>query len=501
MSATNEPQYLLLWKGIQSGPFTLALIREKLGACEISRMHQVNQNGRWIVLDEFLEKQGGDLDARRRAEAEKREKQMRHEFESQLAAERARKTALELRLANAQQDLKPQSPPPQHVAAKMEPPVASTATLVSKHGTEVTGKAMTFARRIIASNFTVEAALPEERAALERANMPVTSPVAQNYAAWRRAMLWFSGFGLTVAMAVNIVDEVKSGFGSDNLPIVRVILIGLLLVKIITPALLIHAALKWTDIRASRQAARRAVFLTFFGPLLIFLLPVTGLSSPQELRNHGIQTADQLMGISTIVGVSALLTLLPHFLGLFPGIIRACMTLRTLVPESPLPGTIIALILPLFAILLLIALALVAQAGRGILFLGVAGMLCLPVFLFWNIRLLLKPMDGITMNAKIGPLRKSASLAWDIGLLLIVADLYQIWKGWGLRLDLSTVIASLCNLIGVIILVTLAGTDFLLGLMKFTFDQDKELHDTQLYRDMDARFKDLDQARMTQNTE
>ncbi len=68
-------------------------------------------------------------------------------------------------------------------------------------------------------------------------------------------------------------------------------------------------------------------------------------------------------------------------------------------------------------------------------------------------------------------------------------------------MDLSTVIASLCNLIGVIILVTLAGTDFLLGLMKFTFDQDKELHDTQLYRDMDARFKDLDQARMTQNTE
>ncbi|MEI6165183.1 MAG: PrsW family glutamic-type intramembrane protease [Planctomycetota bacterium] len=102
MSATNEPQYLLLWKGIQSGPFTLALIREKLGACEISRMHQVNQNGRWIVLDEFLEKQGGDLDARRRAEAEKREKQMRHEFESQLAAERARKSALEEQLAKAE---------------------------------------------------------------------------------------------------------------------------------------------------------------------------------------------------------------------------------------------------------------------------------------------------------------------------------------------------------------------------------------------------------------
>jgi len=112
MSATNEPQYLLLWKGIQSGPFSLAVIREKLGSGDISRMHQVNFNGRWIILDEFLEKQGGDSDARRRAEAEKREKQMRHEFESQLAAERARKIALEERLAKAESRSSPQQAPP-----------------------------------------------------------------------------------------------------------------------------------------------------------------------------------------------------------------------------------------------------------------------------------------------------------------------------------------------------------------------------------------------------
>ncbi len=50
-------------------------------------------------------------------------------------------------------------------------------------------------------------------------------------------------------------------------------------------------------------------------------------------------------------------------------------------------------------------------------------------------------------------------------------------------------------------LVTLAGTDFLLGLMKFTSEQDKDLHGTQLSMDMDARFKDRDEARMTQYAE
>ena len=117
MSTTSEPQYLLLWKGLQSGPFTLALIREKLGAGEISRMHQVHFNGRWIVLDEFLEKQAGDSDARRRVEAEQRETQLRRSFEDKLATERAQRSALEERLKEAEERsrlshlLPPQAPP------------------------------------------------------------------------------------------------------------------------------------------------------------------------------------------------------------------------------------------------------------------------------------------------------------------------------------------------------------------------------------------------------
>lgn len=139
MSATNEPQYMLLWKGLQSGPFSLAVIREKLGSGDISRMHQVNFNGRWIILDEFLEKQGGDSDARRRAEVERREKQMRLEFESQLAAERARKSALEEQLAKAEsrtslKHLLPAEPPPPPPVPVNQPRTAGTA--MHKHSAD-----------------------------------------------------------------------------------------------------------------------------------------------------------------------------------------------------------------------------------------------------------------------------------------------------------------------------------------------------------------------------
>ncbi len=385
------------------------------------------------------------------------------------------------------------TPPPPPAAS----PMANAGSVARDLAVKFASKAKSFAHRILMSNFTVETVLPDESAALDKAAAPVKARVAQNYAAWRRAMLWFSGVGLAAGLGVDIVDEVKNTFGGTMLPILRGILIGLLALKIITPALLIRAALRWTDIRASRKDARRAVFLTFLVPLLLLLVPVVGLSSPEELRNLGLNSTQQLLSYRLGIGLAAVAFLLPHFFGLFPGIIRACMTLRTLVPESTLPGIIASLILPLFTMLLLIALAVVAQVGRPLLFLGFTGMLCLPVLLLWNIRLLLKPMDGAAMNAQIGPLRKRAALAWDIGLALILADSYELWKTIGIQKILSFA----TDLLGIIILVTHAGTDFLLGLMKYTFEQDREHRDTQLFRDMDARFKDLDEARMTQYSE
>jgi Domain of unknown function (DUF4190) len=49
--------YALRWKGRQSGPFSLERIHEMLAANEISLMHQIEVNGGWRVLDEYLSDQ------------------------------------------------------------------------------------------------------------------------------------------------------------------------------------------------------------------------------------------------------------------------------------------------------------------------------------------------------------------------------------------------------------------------------------------------------------
>lgn len=119
MSSPRDPAFSLMWKGRPSGPFSLAAIRERLKAGEISRMHQINVNGKWMILDEFLELQdGADPEAKKRAEAQKREAKLRQEFEQQLAAQREEQNLLEERLAEAEKRsplshlLPPPMPPP-----------------------------------------------------------------------------------------------------------------------------------------------------------------------------------------------------------------------------------------------------------------------------------------------------------------------------------------------------------------------------------------------------
>ena len=78
-----EDQYLLLWKGRQSGPFSVGQIREKLLAGDISRMHQINADGRWQILDEYMEKlRGAELEVRRAEQQKMREAEVKRQFEA-----------------------------------------------------------------------------------------------------------------------------------------------------------------------------------------------------------------------------------------------------------------------------------------------------------------------------------------------------------------------------------------------------------------------------------
>ncbi len=71
MNPPAAATFLLRWKGVESGPFSIREIRERLADGEISRLHQVQVNGGWKLLDDFLEQHPAEeREAARRAEVE-----------------------------------------------------------------------------------------------------------------------------------------------------------------------------------------------------------------------------------------------------------------------------------------------------------------------------------------------------------------------------------------------------------------------------------------------
>lgn len=442
---------------------------------------------------------------------------------------------------------------------------------------EVASLAKVFARRIFASNFAAEAALPEERALLEKSEIPIRSPMAQNYVAWRRAILWVAGVALALAGLITFIDEFKVIFGDYVPPVLRFILLGTQALNFLAPVLIIHAALRWDKVRHSRRWARFGWLCQFLGPIILLLLPVKEMTTNEQLAGYlveiewstqkaetekqiekttdsaartqmkknledqekafrdgakdqiakvkaaldsgqkkwedlrkdknfkfdmnsvmGNQEVGAYLGGTAILAagmtLTALMTLLPRIFGMFPGIVRASLTLRTLVPESPLPGYVAALIEPLYVLLVLIVVVIASQISQWLIFDGLICLIVSAYFLVRNARTLSKPMDSASMTAHLKPLRKKMLICTVIGLIFIVAGISDYISSVGFWRIFSIV----SHLIGNIILLTAVGADFLLGLMKFSFDQDRAMRGTPLQADLDNRFADLAQARLAQ---
>jgi hypothetical protein len=90
MNAPDD-QYLLLWKGRQSGPFSLEQIRGKLYEGEISRIHQMCVNGAWQLVDDFFERiRQSELEGQQAEEQSRHEADLNRQYELRLAQEQER---------------------------------------------------------------------------------------------------------------------------------------------------------------------------------------------------------------------------------------------------------------------------------------------------------------------------------------------------------------------------------------------------------------------------
>ncbi len=129
----------------------------------------------------------------------------------------------------------------------------------------------------------------------------------------------------------------------------------------------------WTNLRLTFRILVAAWFASFFAPMVFAFCPwewYEPASTGPEPEAFGMESL-RLIARDVKGGVEYLVQLLPAVLSLIPGIQKACLRVKMLLPESVLPGWFLVAAAPFYALLLLVIFVGFYQAaGDTILLLG-----------------------------------------------------------------------------------------------------------------------------------
>ncbi len=348
-----------------------------------------------------------------------------------------------------------------------------------------------FARRILRSNLYSERVTAHEVAALESCEPPVTSPIAQSYLGWRRALLWFGGICLGIAVLLDLPDFFET-LGDENMPgIITFVSFAFLAAKNGAAALAVLAALKWDQIKFTRTTARLSWICLFIVPLLIGLLPISYFIDHEVT---GIPEAQ----VNFQFGLLYFILLTPSLLGLFPGIVRSALTLKTMLPESQMPGWVALIIAPLYALFLAIGLVLAAQAQDFLTAATFIAFIAAPVIVVLNSAKLVSPAPPEVMLKNIASVKGKVAIAYATGLFLATLLALRFINKANLDIGFFDVLGFVSALLANLFMVTVVVSDLLLTLFNDAFHREVTLREEGLIEDLEERFRDLDEIGLTQ---
>ena len=127
----------------------------------------------------------------------------------------------------------------------------------------------------------------------------------------------------------------------------------------------------WTRLKLSFQILLAGFLFAFFVPMLVALCPWSwwGYVEPKVSPDKAPAQFFLLLAESILEGAVYLVTLLPTVLSLVPGVQRACLRVKTLLPESMLPGWFLVAAAPFYALFLLVIFVAVNQIASDPVFL------------------------------------------------------------------------------------------------------------------------------------
>jgi hypothetical protein len=240
---------------------------------------------------------------------------------------------------------------------------------------------------------------------------------ARRYLVWRRSVLLVVAIPMLISALLALLGKVTTDMSSLSG-------LGILLEYLGVAALFVlpltawRAAGAWDNHRRSRTILVRGWLVAFITPLVLALIPFGWRVDLSGGDINQVSAANALLGF--VGAVQVYVTLMPAVLSLLPGVLRACLRIKALIPESILPGLFLVAATPLYVLLFLVIFTTVNQVvGDFILILGIVCLLGGPMLYLMNARTFTRPLRTEEEIAKIGSIQKAVVTFIGVGLALI----------------------------------------------------------------------------------
>lgn len=398
-------------------------------------------------------------------------------------------------------------------------------------------------RRVVSCNFQKIGVTERESEKLTFSRTPISSSLVQSYAAWRRSALWIATAALLLHAVVlfasfertetsvrrnarksaeelvkqqrkqmeaqnpafafqqineeqrrrqereqvkTIENNTVKQLGKSNLQLVDT-LVWLGHTGLIAGIILVlFSAVFWADLRRSRLLSRIGWSVMFFVPILLAFLPASSLMEFGHIDDPTVRkTVTRTLGVA--IGLSVFVGLGAKVIAIFPGVIRSSMSLKTLLPESATPGWIVAMIAPLYALVLLLMLLTANQIGGSVfLLLGAICLTIAPAVYIVCAKALVRPRGPKGVSSVVNRIRLTAVGFNVLGIVFVSIFVIDLEL-----LEFSDVVNFVLGLIGSVLLLTVVVSDLVVSLLRAGYLQSQDFQESRLRENLDRRFAAL----------
>ena len=354
--------------------------------------------------------------------------------------------------------------------------------------------------------------MDSEREVMATARKPITDPLAQDYVAWRRGVLWLATVTMSIHALVSFfawLDDIKVDVDGAQLTAMGLDGVGGILKFVgsalywripLTAVLVFLAARHWADVKVSRRYTRYAGILYFLSAVVLSIIPWTSFVGDATAGAGNEQLTQMRMFFGMMAGLSLFAYVAPVPIGVLSGVVRSSLVLKTLLPESPATGWGAVLYLPIYVLLMVSLLVIVMQAVGGVLL--TAGLGCIlagAVVYLMNAKQIVRPCTDAEVTSKVMTVHNRARWYTGGGLLLIAAFALQSMEKLGMSEDDAYLKIAEFG-IGIwsgILLMTVVAADFILAVISANQKLGQGFQGTALASDLDRKIEALKNVGLT----